>query len=74
MATFAKLKRPLFGMGKAHVEFSKEYYRLKPSDQMTVLNGVMRDLRRAYDEAERNHRIARSNEDARNANRIRRVS
>jgi hypothetical protein len=74
MATFAKLKRPLFGMGKAHVEFSKEYYRLKPSDQMAVLNGVMRDLRRAYDEAERNHRIARSNEDARNANKIRRVS
>jgi hypothetical protein len=41
---------------------------------MSVLNNVMKDMRRAYDEAERNHKIARSNEDARNANKIRRVS
>jgi len=74
MATFAHLKRPLFGMGKAHVEFAKEYYRLKPNDQMAILNSVMKDLRRAYDEAERMHKIARHNEDARNANKIRRVS
>ena len=72
MSTFAQLKRPLFG-GKAHVEFSKEFYRMKPNDQLNSLSDVMKDLRRAYDEAERAHRIAHSNEDARNANQIRRV-
>jgi len=74
MNVFARLKSPLLGRGKAKVEFTKDFYRWKPADQMSALEQAMKPLRAAHDEAARNHRIQLAAEDARNADAIRRTA
>lgn len=74
MNTFARLKIPLFGRGQAKVQFSRDFARWKPHDQMTALEQTMKALRLAHAEAARNHKAALQAEDARNAAQIRRTA
>jgi hypothetical protein len=74
MRTFAKLQAPLFGRGKAKVEFSRDFHNWKPADQMSALEQTMATLRQAHKEAQANHRIQLAAEDARNAAQIRRTA
>lgn len=74
MITFARLKSPIFGRGKAKTEFTKAFHAMKPADQMNVLEQAMKPLRDAHKIASDNHRIALQHEDARNADQIRRTA
>lgn len=74
MNTFARLKSPAFGRGLAKVEFTRAYRNMKPHDQVTTLNQIMKALRAAHDEASANSRAALAAEDARNAAMIRRTA
>lgn len=69
--TYMKLKAPVFGRGKAKLTFTKAFDKLEPENQMLVLSQAMIALREAHKRAERNHRIRRQHEDARNAEAIR---
>ena len=71
MLTFIKIQAPILGRGKARLNFSKAYAKVAPDVRMSMLNQVLRQLRDEYAKAERDHRIARANEDARNAEAIR---
>ena len=67
LGTFAKLKAPSFGRGKASVKFSKNFTRLDPDVRMSMVSQAMKQLRAAYDEAERDQRAVIAQEDALNA-------
>lgn len=71
MKTFAKLRSPVLGKGKTKVEFTRDFSRWKPQDRIAVLNQVMRDLRKAHDEAAHEEKLRLAAEDVRNANDIR---
>ena len=70
MLTFIKIQAPLLGRGKARLNFSKAYAKVAPDVRMSMLNQILRQLRDEYAKAERDHRIARQHEDARNAEAI----
>lgn len=70
MNTFARLKSPLFGRGKAKLVFTKSFKRWQPIDQMSAIEQAMRQLRKAHDEASANHRAQRAAEDEINASLI----
>lgn len=74
MQTFAKLRAPIFGRGKAKVEFTRAFHQMKPADQMATLEQTMATLRQAHKEAQANHRAQLAAEDARNADAIRRTA
>lgn len=69
--TVAKLCSPPFGLGKATVKLTRSFNRIKPAARMTMLSQQMKLLRAEYDRAEREFRIEKQHEDARNADAIR---
>lgn len=71
--TIAKLKAPWFG-GQAKVEFVSNFRRMKPADRMSFLNQCLKQMRAEYDLAEQHHKIQVRDEDARNAESIRRTA
>ena len=67
ITTFAKLRAPMAGLGKATLQFSKSFNKLSPDRRMTMLMQAMKQMRAAYDTAERENRCVIKAEDARNA-------
>ena len=70
ITTFAKLRAPMAGLGKATLQFSKSFNKLSPDRRMTMLMQAMKQMRAAYDTAERENRCVIKAEDARNAEAI----
>lgn len=70
ITTFAKLRAPIAGLGKANVRFSKGFNKLDPDRRIIILQQVMKQLRDEYEKAEREYRIDFIKEDARNADLI----
>ena len=70
ITTFAKLRAPIAGLGKATLQFSKSFNKLSPDRRMTMLMQAMKQMRAAYDTAERENRCVIKAEDARNAETI----
>lgn len=70
IATFAKLRAPMAGLGKATINFSKSFDRLDPNRRMIILQQWMKQMRTAYDAADRENTCVIKAEDARNAEAI----
>ena len=70
ITTFAKLRAPMAGLGKATLQFSKSFNKLSPDRRMIILQQAMKQMRAAYDIAERDDRCVIKAEDARNAEAI----
>jgi hypothetical protein len=71
MQTFAKLKAPIMGRGKAKIAFTKGFHKIDPEVRVSLINQLMRQFRDEYDRAEREARIKAQHEDAANAEAIR---
>lgn len=71
ITTFAKLRAPIAGLGKATIHFTNSFNKLHPERRMILLQQAMRQLREAHDKAERENRNLLKAEDARNAEAIR---
>lgn len=67
ITTFAKLRAPMAGLGKATLQFSKSFNKLSPDRRKIILQQAMKQMRVAYDTAERDNRCVMRAEDARNA-------
>ena len=70
ITTFAKLRAPIAGLGKATLQFSKSFNKLSPDRRTIILQQAMKQMRAAYDIAERDDRCVIKAEDARNAEAI----
>lgn len=71
ITTFAKLRAPVLGRGKATIIFSKSFNKLEPEDQITTLDQAMKQLSDRRKLAAQHKRIKLANEDAVNAEMIR---
>jgi len=67
MPIFARLRAPIFGLGKATLHFTNKFNKLHPERRMIILQQAMKQLREAHDRAERENRNLLKAEDARNA-------
>lgn len=71
ISTFAKLRAPIAGLGRATIHFTSSFNKLHPERRMIILQQAMRQFREAHDKAERENRNLLKAEDARNAEGIR---
>lgn len=67
LLTFAKLKAPWTGRGKAKIHFTKAFHKLGPDERASITQQAMTQLRDEWNRAVAEQSIAFAAEDAVNA-------